>query len=31
MIKKLIKSYYDVVKKNVNDSVPKTIVTLLVN
>ncbi len=31
MIKKLIQSYFNVVKKNVNDSVPKTIVTLLVN
>ena len=31
MIKKLISSYYNVVKKNINDSIPKTIVTLLVN
>lgn len=31
MIKKLIVSYFNVVKKNVNDSIPKTIVTFLVN
>jgi hypothetical protein len=31
MIKRLIVSYFNVVKKNVNDSVPKTIVTFLVN
>lgn len=31
MIKRLITSYFNVVKKNVNDSVPKTIVTFLVN
>lgn len=30
MIKNLIKSYFDVVKKNINDSVPKTIITMLV-
>jgi dynamin 1-like protein len=31
MIKKLIQSYFGVIKKNISDSVPKTIVTLLVN
>lgn len=31
MIKKLIVSYFNVVKKNVNDSVPKTVITMLVN
>lgn len=31
MIKKLIVSYFNVVKKNINDSIPKTIVTFLVN
>jgi len=31
MIKRLIVSYFNVVKKNINDSVPKTIVTFLVN
>lgn len=31
MIKRLITSYFNVVKKNVNDSVPKTVVTFLVN
>lgn len=31
MIKRLITSYFNVVKKNVNDSIPKTIVTFLVN
>ena len=31
MIKRLITSYFNVVKKNINDSVPKTIVTFLVN
>lgn len=31
MIKRLITSYFNVVKKNVNDSVPKSIVTFLVN
>jgi dynamin 1-like protein len=31
MIKRLIVSYFNVVKKNVNDSIPKTIVTFLVN
>jgi dynamin 1-like protein len=31
MIKKLIVSYFNVVKKNVNDSIPKTIITMLVN
>jgi len=31
MIKKLIISYFNVVKKNINDSIPKTIVTFLVN
>jgi len=31
MIKRLIVSYFNVVKKNVNDSVPKSIVTFLVN
>lgn len=31
MIKRLIVSYFNVVKKNVNDSIPKSIVTFLVN
>lgn len=31
MIKRLITSYFNVVKKNINDSVPKTVVTFLVN
>lgn len=31
MIKRLIVSYFNVVKKNINDLVPKTIVTFLVN
>ena len=31
MIKRLITSYFNVVKKNVNDLVPKSIVTFLVN
>ena len=31
MIKNLIISYFNVVKKNLNDSIPKTIVTFLVN
>ncbi len=31
MIKRLIVSYFNVVKKNINDSIPKTIVTFLVN
>lgn len=31
MIKRLIVSYFNVVKKNVNDSIPKAIVTFLVN
>ena len=31
MIKKLITSYYNVVKKNINDSIPKSVVTFLVN
>ena len=31
MIKDLIVSYFNVVKKNINDSVPKTIITFLVN
>jgi len=31
MIKRLITSYFNVVKKNVNDSIPKSIVTFLVN
>jgi len=31
MIKKLITSYFNVVKKNVNDSVPKTVINFLVN
>ena len=31
MIKKLILSYFSVIKKNINDSIPKTIVTILVN
>lgn len=30
MIKRLIVSYFNVVKKNINDSVPKTVVTMLV-
>jgi len=31
MIKNLITSYFGVVKKNINDSVPKSIITFLVN
>lgn len=31
MIKRLIVSYFNVVKKNINDSIPKAIVTFLVN
>lgn len=31
MIKDLIVSYFNVVKKNINDNVPKTIITFLVN
>lgn len=31
MIKNLIVSYFNIVKKNINDSVPKTIVSFLVN
>jgi dynamin 1-like protein len=31
MIKRLIVSYFNVVKKNVNDSIPKAVVTFLVN
>ena len=30
-IKKLIISYFDIIKKNICDSVPKTIITMLVN
>ena len=30
-IKTLIKSYFDVVKKNISDTVPKTIITMLIN
>ena len=30
LIKRMIMSYFDVVKKNVNDLIPKTIITLLV-
>ena len=31
MIKRLITSYFNVVKKNINDSIPKTVITMLVN
>jgi len=31
MIKNLIVSYFNVVKKNINDYVPKTIITFLTN
>jgi dynamin 1-like protein len=31
MIKRLITSYFNVVKKNINDTVPKTIITFLVD
>jgi len=31
MIKRLIVSYFNVVKKNINDSIPKTVITMLVN
>jgi len=31
MIKRLITSYFDVVKKNICDTVPKTIISFLVN
>lgn len=31
MIKRLITSYFNVVKKNINDLVPKSVVTFLVN
>ncbi len=31
IIKKFISCYFDVVKKNINDFVPKTIITLFVN
>ena len=31
MIKDLIVSYFNVVKKNINDTVPKTIITFLVS
>jgi dynamin 1-like protein len=31
LIKKLIVSYYDTVRKQMNDSVPKTIMAFLVN
>ncbi len=31
MIKRLIVSYFNVVKKNINDSIPKAVVTFLVN
>ena len=31
MIKKLITSYFNVVKKNINDSIPKTVINFLVN
>lgn len=31
MIKNLIVSYFNIVKKNINDSIPKTIVSFLVN
>jgi hypothetical protein len=31
LIKKLIVSYFNVVKKNINDLVPKSIVTFLIN
>jgi dynamin 1-like protein len=31
LIKKLIISYFNVVKKNINDLVPKSIVTFLIN
>lgn len=31
MIKSLIVSYFNVVKKNINDSIPKTIISFLVN
>lgn len=30
-IKKLMSSYFDVVKKNINDTVPKTVITFLIN
>ena len=30
LIKKMIRSYYEVVKKNINDIIPKTIITFLV-
>ena len=30
-IKKLMASYFDVVKKNINDTVPKTVITFLIN
>ena len=31
MVKNLIVSYFNIVKKNINDTVPKTIVSFLVN
>ena len=31
MTKRLITSYFNVVKKNINDTVPKTIITFLVD
>ena len=31
MIKRLIVSYFNVVKKNINDNIPKTVITMLVN
>ena len=31
MIKNLILSYFNIVKKNINDTVPKTIVSFLIN
>jgi len=30
-IKKLMSSYFDVVKKNINDTIPKTVITFLIN
>lgn len=31
IIKNLISSYFDIVRKNLNDMVPKTIIAMLVN
>lgn len=31
LIKRMISSYFEVIKKNINDIIPKTIITFLIN